>query len=784
MSVTIPATGSGTATPAIGTDLVSTTHYQQVKLVDGTTGQTTGIVGATPADNLAGQFGLATFTQPSVFDGTNWDRTRSVQGVTAGANTDLGITAVGVGPGYNRLPAQQTASATGALAGISTGGGAVAYARVSGTYTGLQINFETTIDGTTWQQGSFRPGVGSNVTYGQAVFTASDLIGANNATFEVWVAGYAQVRANITGISTGTAAINWSISQAAPINNTIIASSSGASLASSNPSTDGISAVAALATYDQLMLYNSASFDRMRSHKGANAFVPTQDMVGILATTAWDGETSHSALVTPNRFAAVGKQQTILNDSFDTGITANLWTTTTASGGTVTTTSGETLLQTSANATGSALITTTITPDLVAGATYVFTTQVRVGDTGLTANARRWGLYTLSGTTPQDGYYFELSGTTFNYVSAKAGTPTATASGAGNRDGGFTIDTNYHRYDIYVFGDLVYFIVDGIARHVLSNVGVATTRTATLTLPITYQDTNSTSTATNEVLAVRLGALVKVGDDEQSLDQLTIVPNSRTGITASGIGPGYDIKVNPTGILTTSTANAVTYTVDGADVLSWAVTTIGTTPGSMIFEYSNDDGTTWNTHGSVLKLGSEVWIQGSFVPAVGDVYMTRATGLRQIRCRVSAVYASGNFTAKVTASTGAALTKAMDLSSAPHNFGYTQVTKTAQYTTTQTSTALWTPASGKRVVVTSVQVQVGGTTAGTLQLYFGSGAYSRGTNQAIFDGEFAPSTTLKPGVIMTPYVPYTSLTTNDSLRVTDSAAINPLTVTVWGYEVV
>lgn len=111
---------------------------------------------------------------------------------------------------------------------------------------------------------------------------------------------------------------------------------------------------------------------------------------------------------------------------------------------------------------------------------------------------------------------------------------------------------------------------------------------------------------------------------------------------------------------------------------------------------------------------------------------------------------------------------------------------TAQYTTTQTGVALLTPTAGKKLVITSVQIQVGGTTAGTVQLWFGGSAdttYSRGTDRAIFDGEFAPSATLKPGALQTKESGWVAAAADDILRVTTSAAINPITFTVWGYEV-
>ena len=108
--------------------------------------------------------------------------------------------------------------------------------------------------------------------------------------------------------------------------------------------------------------------------------------------------------------------------------------------------------------------------------------------------------------------------------------------------------------------------------------------------------------------------------------------------------------------------------------------------------------------------------------------------------------------------------------------------KTAQYTTTQTSAILVNGGASERLVVTYIQIGVGGTTAGTLQVYFGTGAYARGTNLAIFDHEFAPSATLKPGFVANG--PWISVTNGDDILVTTSAAINPLTITVWYYVVV
>jgi hypothetical protein len=112
------------------------------------------------------------------------------------------------------------------------------------------------------------------------------------------------------------------------------------------------------------------------------------------------------------------------------------------------------------------------------------------------------------------------------------------------------------------------------------------------------------------------------------------------------------------------------------------------------------------------------------------------------------------------------------------------VNKTVTQTTAQTGSAIWTPAAGKSVVITSLQIQSYGTTAGTAIVWFGGSAdtaYTRGTDFPIFDGEFAPSATNKPGVYITFPTPVRG-TADFVLRLTTTNA-QSITVSVWGYEV-
>ena len=189
---------------------------------------------------------------------------------------------------------------------------------------------------------------------------------------------------------------------------------------------------------------------------------------------------------------------------------------------------------------------------------------------------------------------------------------------------------------------------------------------------------------------------------------------------------------------------------------------------------------------SVDDNGASLTVDGSVTAVGGAAHASPVSGNPNlIAGRASAVIptdvgADGDAASMWTNRNGAQM-----VSTAPHiglnSDPWNLVHETAQYTTTQTSTVLVAGGASEKIVVTKVQIQAGGTTAGAVQLYFGTGAYSRGTSRAIFDGEFAPSATLKPGVVMDG--PFIAGTNGDDLMVTDSAAINPLTITVWYYVI-
>lgn len=114
-----------------------------------------------------------------------------------------------------------------------------------------------------------------------------------------------------------------------------------------------------------------------------------------------------------------------------------------------------------------------------------------------------------------------------------------------------------------------------------------------------------------------------------------------------------------------------------------------------------------------------------------------------------------------------------------------QVWKSANYTTTQTGAIIWAPASGKKIVITSIVIGSYGTTAARLILYLGTAAdttYTAGTDQLVLAASFAPGTGSKPGLVFTPFVPIFAATADHNLHITTDAALS-VDLTVYGYEI-
>lgn len=111
--------------------------------------------------------------------------------------------------------------------------------------------------------------------------------------------------------------------------------------------------------------------------------------------------------------------------------------------------------------------------------------------------------------------------------------------------------------------------------------------------------------------------------------------------------------------------------------------------------------------------------------------------------------------------------------------------KSVAVNTAQTGAAVWTPASGKRVAVTHVQIGTQGSTVGKLTLWFGAAgdtAYTEGTDQPVVKQTFSPNAAanLNPGLVVAPLQPIFG-GIDQPLKITTSANLD-CDVVVYGYE--
>jgi hypothetical protein len=250
---------------------------------------------------------------------------------------------------------------------------------------------------------------------------------------------------------------------------------------------------------------------------------------------------------------------------------------------------------------------------------------------------------------------------------------------------------------------------------------------------------------------------------------------------AAGIGPGFAVRYDPTA-LATALNSASTINIDGANSVTLAIST--TTTGTFVIEGTSDN-TNW-VGLEVFEASTDTWVSGiSITPTVGRIYQILSQGYRQLRIRVNSALGatvSHNF----TLTSAQQFLGGIDTGAAPHNFGYTIIARAGEYNTAQTGVALWTPTTGRKFVVSDLTIATGGTTAGIVTVWQGASGdttYTAGTDPVVFRGEFAPSNTVKPGVVKSFTVPFVSSTTDHILRVTTSAAMT-VYVQVNGYEII
>lgn len=113
----------------------------------------------------------------------------------------------------------------------------------------------------------------------------------------------------------------------------------------------------------------------------------------------------------------------------------------------------------------------------------------------------------------------------------------------------------------------------------------------------------------------------------------------------------------------------------------------------------------------------------------------------------------------------------------PHRFGFTPIHKDASFTTTQSGTVLWTPDTDKTIVVTDLDIIVGGTADGTITVFNGAGDIE---GSRLFKGAVDVSNNKQFSYVKSFKTPFVG-TKNGTISITTTADMT-VDIILHGYE--
>lgn len=232
------------------------------------------------------------------------------------------------------------------------------------------------------------------------------------------------------------------------------------------------------------------------------------DQFGRTVVSDLDPELNLAGGMTALRDRLFAQRYTVLADSIADGL-ASFWTATTTGSATASVSVGEGLLQTGATA-GSIAQLVSHSPAYHPGQVHWLNSAIRFGDMGIAGTTLRVGACTVIGTTPQDGFFYELNGTTLNAVTVRDGVQTVVDSTLWSRviPAPYAVATTFQQMELRWTANTAHFLVNNILRHSAS--GGASSLTGTLNFPIFVQVSNG-AVASNRVLGLRNIGLGRFG---------------------------------------------------------------------------------------------------------------------------------------------------------------------------------------------------------------------------------------------------------------------------------
>jgi hypothetical protein len=167
---------------------------------------------------------------------------------------------------------------------------------------------------------------------------------------------------------------------------------------------------------------------------------------------------------------------------------------------------------------------------------HLYRGNIRVQSTTAANNTRRWGSFTVSGQTPQNGFYFELSAAgalSVNHVSGAS--VTTVPNGSFNGDvPEYVMNTSVHTYEIIYVLMSAKFYIDSVLIHTFTPTTARLTQT--LHLQTIATTANSASGTVNGLIEVWSMTIVRLG--RATTQSISKYQSGTTAGVVCKLGPG------------------------------------------------------------------------------------------------------------------------------------------------------------------------------------------------------------------------------------------------------
>jgi hypothetical protein len=224
-----------------------------------------------------------------------------------------------------------------------------------------------------------------------------------------------------------------------------------------------------------------------------------------------------------------------------TTIDSNFWNTTVSGAGAAVAQADTDLTLSSGTAnSGYAHLNSVQTARFIFAHPMLFRAAVRISDSTVAGNTRRWGVFSVDGSDdPLEGVYFQLDENGVMAIeSVTGGTPATIAQADWNGDlTGYTVDANIHAYEIHYFVMRVEFYIDQVLVHTINAELQPTNPVSEFTLPISATSVNSASGTTSGDLDVHAAVIIRLG--KATTDPICKVhPTGQTAEVVAKYSPG------------------------------------------------------------------------------------------------------------------------------------------------------------------------------------------------------------------------------------------------------